>query len=97
MLLDRWAVGLGLCQAGRRTGRRAAAAAVLRFELLGTYIMRPLFSLSFFFSANSHLLLTQLDELSKSIGKNNITRTVQAESSKFASVLFDQGFQIWVG
>ena len=62
MLLDRWAVGLGLCQAGRRTGRRAAAA-VLRFELLGTYIMRPLFSLSFFFSANSHLLLTQLDEL----------------------------------
>ena len=63
MLLDRWAVGLGLCQAGRRTGRRAAAAAVLRFELLGTYIMRPLFSLSFFFSANSHLLLTQLDEL----------------------------------
>ena len=64
MLLDRWAVGLGLCQAGRRTGRHAAAAAaVLRFELLGTYIMRPLFSLSFFFSANSHLLLTQLDEL----------------------------------
>ena len=62
MLLDRWAVGLGLCQAGRRTGRRAAAAAVLRFELLGTYIMRPLF-FSFFFSANSHLLLTQLDEL----------------------------------
>ena len=31
------------------------------------------------------------------IGKNNNTRTVQAESSKFASVLFDQGFQIWVG
>ena len=61
MLLDRWAVGLGLCQAGRRTGRRAAAA-VLRFELLGTYIMRPLF-FSFFLSANSHLLLTQLDEL----------------------------------
>ena len=60
MLLDRWAVGLGLCQAGRRTGRRAAAA-VLRFELLGTYIMRPLFF--FFLSANSHLLLTQLDEL----------------------------------
>ena len=28
------------------------------------------------------------------IGKNNNTRTVQAESSKFASVLFDQGFQI---
>ena len=33
----------------------------------------------------------------RSIGKNNNTRTVQAESSKFASVLFDQGFQIWVG
>ena len=31
------------------------------------------------------------------IGKNNNTRTVQAESSKFASVLFDKGFQIWVG
>ena len=31
------------------------------------------------------------------IGKNNNTRTVQAESSKFASVLFDQGFQIWIG
>ena len=31
------------------------------------------------------------------IGKNNNTRTVQAESSKFASVLFNQGFQIWVG
>ena len=31
------------------------------------------------------------------IGKNNNTRTVQAESSKFLSVLFDQGFQIWVG
>ena len=31
------------------------------------------------------------------IGKNNNTRTVQAESSKFASVLFDQGFQVWVG
>ena len=30
------------------------------------------------------------------IGKNNNTHTVQAESSKFASVLFDQGFQIWV-
>ena len=60
MLLDRWAVGLGLCQAGRRTGRRAAAA-ILRFELLGTYIMRPLFFL--FLSANSHLLVTQLDEL----------------------------------
>ena len=27
------------------------------------------------------------------IGKNNNTRTVQAESSKFASVLFDQGFK----
>ena len=26
--------------------------------------------------------------------KNNNTRTVQAESSKFASVLFDQGFQM---
>ena len=31
------------------------------------------------------------------IGKNNNTRTVQAESSKFASVSFDHGFQIWVG
>jgi hypothetical protein len=31
-----------------------------------------------------------------SIGKNNNTRTVQAESSDFASVLFDQGFQVWV-
>ena len=30
------------------------------------------------------------------IGKNNNHRTVQAESSKFASILFDQGFQIWV-
>ena len=28
------------------------------------------------------------------IGKNNNTGTVQAESSKFASLLFDQGFQI---
>ena len=36
------------------------------------------------------------------IGKNNNTGTVQAESSKFASVSFDQGFEIvipprWVG
>ena len=31
------------------------------------------------------------------IGKNNNTRTVQTESSKFESVLFDQGFQILVG
>jgi hypothetical protein len=31
------------------------------------------------------------------IGKNNNTRTVKAESSKFASVSFDQGFQIWIG
>ena len=28
------------------------------------------------------------------IEKNNNTRTVQAESSKFASVYFNQGFQI---
>ena len=28
------------------------------------------------------------------IGKNNNTYTVQAESSKFSSLLFDQGFQI---
>ena len=28
------------------------------------------------------------------IGMNNNIRTVQAESSKFASLLFDQGFQI---
>jgi hypothetical protein len=28
------------------------------------------------------------------IGKNNNTRTVQAESSKIASLLFDWGFQI---
>ena len=28
------------------------------------------------------------------IGKNNNIRTVQAESSKFALVSFDQGFQI---
>ena len=28
------------------------------------------------------------------IEKNNNTRTVQAESSKFASLSFDQGFQI---
>ena len=32
-----------------------------------------------------------------SIGKNKNTRTVLAESSRFASVLFDHGFQIWVG
>ena len=35
--------------------------------------------------------------LCKEIGKNNNTLTVQAESSKFASVLFDQAFQIWGG
>ena len=29
-----------------------------------------------------------------SIGKKNNTRTVQAESSKFASLLFDHGFQL---
>ena len=39
---------------------------------------------------------------SRAIGKNDNTRTVQAESSKFTSVLFDQGFLIlipprWVG
>ena len=28
------------------------------------------------------------------IEKNNNTHTVQAESSKFASLLFDQGFQV---
>ena len=32
-----------------------------------------------------------------SFGKNNNAHNVQAESSKFASVLFDQGFQVWVG
>ena len=37
------------------------------------------------------------ERCSVGIGKNNNTRTVQAESSKFASVSFDQGFQIWVG
>ena len=47
-------------------------------------------------SANIPLIPTYI------IGKNNNTRTVQAESSKFASVSFDQGFQIavpprWVG
>ena len=31
------------------------------------------------------------------IGKYNNTHTVQPESSKFESVSFDQGFQIWVG
>ena len=31
------------------------------------------------------------------IGNNTNTRTVQTESPKFASVSFDQGFQIWVG
>ena len=30
----------------------------------------------------------------QAIGKNNNTHTVQAESSKFASLLFDLGFQI---
>ena len=32
--------------------------------------------------------------LFKTIEKNNNTRTVQSESSKFAKLLFDQGFQI---
>ena len=41
--------------------------------------------------------LENLQLHSARIGKNKNTRTVQAESSKFASVLFDQGFQIWVG
>jgi hypothetical protein len=40
-------------------------------------------------------LLSCLPFVSK-IGKNNNTCTVQAESSKFASVLFDQEFQIWL-
>ena len=34
---------------------------------------------------------------SSRIGKNNYTCTVQADSSKFASVSFDQVFHIWVG
>ena len=38
-----------------------------------------------------------MDSILEPIGKNSNTRTEQAESSKFASVLFDQGFQIWVG
>ena len=38
--------------------------------------------------------LVLLCTLKFTIGKNNNTRTVQAESSKFASLLFDQGFQI---
>ena len=42
------------------------------------------------------LLCTMLAFKNFLIGKNNNTRIVQAESSKFASVSFDLGFQIWV-
>ena len=38
-----------------------------------------------------------VQKILQNIGKNNNTRTVQTELSKFASVSFDQGFQIWVG
>ena len=37
---------------------------------------------------------TEIIQPVQAIGKNNNTRTVQAESSKFASLLFDQRFQI---
>ena len=42
------------------------------------------------------LLSQLLSRQSKTEAKSNNTLTVQAESSKFASVLFDQEFQIWV-
>ena len=48
---------------------------------------------------SSVIFIHQVSTLSPKlhIGKDNDTRTVQAEISKFASVSFDQGFQIWVG
>jgi hypothetical protein len=49
--------------------------------------IHPLF---FFITWSSWMI----DKFRQSIGKNNNTHTVQAESSKFASLLFDHGFQI---
>ena len=66
--------------------------------------MRKIFSIFVCFSESPNFIVEWVFFLvnigtwqHQCIGKNNNTHTVQAESSKFASVLFDQGFQIWVG